>query len=205
MNSSKGKKMESNPRYTPEETMIAVENTEKKQHPQRDLVKFVCNTLFYLGGGDFWYEDRNLSTFQQMLYNVYAVTINIFLFANDLNEILANFFRELTPKERNDLTQFTIAHSHVSLKIFMCYLAKKRVKVFLKRMLEENREFAVLEIDLHSIKVAKRYCLVLILTLFFCLFSATLDGIMTHIEQGKLDFVINMFKNRFFPKSVRNL
>lgn len=193
--------MESTPRKKLDETMIPMEKAEKKKHPQRDLMKIVCNIIFIFGGGNFWYEDRNLSRFQQMLYNIYAVTFNFYLVLIDLNQISANFFRELTNKEQNDLIQFTIAHSHVTFKIFMTYLAKKRVKVFLKRILEENREFAVLEIDLQSVKTAKRYCISLVLILFFCLFSALIDGIMVHLEQGKLDFGMKMSKKRF-PKSM---
>lgn len=183
-----------------EKTIITIENSKKKEHPQRDLMKKVCKTIFYLGGGSFWYEESKLSSLQQMLYNIYAVIFNIYIFGNFFNEILAYFFGDLTTKEENDLIQFSIAHSHVLLKFVMVYLSRKRVKIFLKRILEEDREFAILEIDQNSVKIAKRYCMMLIMTLFFCLFSATVDGIKVHIKQGKLDFVTYESGQKAFSK-----
>lgn len=189
---SKGKNMDNkHPHNTPEQSIITMENTEIKAHPQRKFMKKICDILFYLGAGNFWYEDRNLGRFQQILYNIYAVTFNFYLFGNYLNQALANI-RELTPKENSDSIQFTIAHFHLCAKFVMLYMARNRVKIFLKRILEEDREFAILEIDLRSIKMAKLYCLSLVLTLFNCLSAATIDAIVVHINKGKLDFVMKM-------------
>lgn len=179
--------MESKTLYILEKKITTKKDKKKKEHPQRDFMKKICNVMFYAGGGNFWYEDRKLSKLQQTLYNIYAVAMNIYVFGNYFNEILANVCRDvLTDKEQNDLIQFTIGHSHVVTKILMSYALKQRIKILFKKMFEEDRDFAVLEIDLESVKIAKRYSLFLILTLTVCLISAGIDGVMVHFKQGKL-------------------
>ncbi|XP_026333258.1 uncharacterized protein LOC113240225 [Hyposmocoma kahamanoa] len=63
-------------------------------------------------------------------------------------------------------------------------MSRERIKIFLKKIVEGGREFAVWEIDLKSVKVARRYCIMLIVTLTIGLVSTTIEGIVVYIKEG---------------------
>ncbi|CAG4934643.1 unnamed protein product [Colias eurytheme] len=90
---------------------------------------------------------------------------------------------DLTPKEKNDLMQFTFGHPTISAKIVILYIKREEIKVFFKRMLDDTRN-SVEDIEKHAVKRALFYCLVLISVLSLALFFIVVDAVRAYIVQG---------------------
>ncbi|XP_049871807.1 uncharacterized protein LOC126370827 [Pectinophora gossypiella] len=155
----------------------------KQTEPQKYYLKYICTVIYCLGGGNCWYTDKKASKPVKIVYTVWAVTVNVYALIVFLDEIAA-VLRPLTPKERNDHTQFMIAHLTVSAKFVVLYLQRNRIKAFLERFLEDDREYVSFELEKASGKRALMYCIPIQITLFITLSSTMVDGIRTHFKEG---------------------
>lgn len=72
------------------------------------------------------------------------------------------------------------------IKLVMLYTMRKRIKTLLRRFFEDKREFARLDLDLEAVKKAKKYCTVLIITVYLTLTLTTAGGITLHLKEGKV-------------------
>ncbi|KAJ2949578.1 hypothetical protein O0L34_g15496 [Tuta absoluta] len=157
--------------------------TLKQTHPQKYYLKMFCTFIYYLGGGNCWYEERKTSKLGSIFYNTWAVTVNTYALVVFVDQLLSSF-RPLTLKEKNDVVQFDIAHSTICAKFVVLYLQKKRIRLLLKSFIEEDREYALLELERVAVKRAFRYCSAMQGTLYLTLFFYLVDGIRMHFKEG---------------------
>ncbi|KAM3958389.1 olfactory receptor 17 [Aphomia sociella] len=157
----------------------------KESHPEKFLMKYLCRNLYYLGCGDYWYEETYRSNFERRLYNAWVIISNTYLFSFIANECLAHLRNDLTLKERNDLLQFTCAHPSISLKFIILYMRRDQVKCIFKRMLEGTRSiFISPDLDKASMKRAILYCIMLTATTYITLFLTQLEAVIAYFVEG---------------------
>ncbi|XP_013183609.2 uncharacterized protein LOC106129558 [Amyelois transitella] len=169
----------------------------KYTYPQKYSLKLICRLLYYSGFGDYWYEPRERSSLERILYPFWAFISNAILAVGIFNEFMAYSRHDLTEKERNDLMQHTFAHSSVYSKFCILYLQRDRVKVVLKRFVEETRSiYSSSAIDKAATEKSFRFCAAMGFILFVTLTSAEIDGVRAYIQEG----ILIRGEVTYFPK-----
>lgn len=154
------------------------------KNPQEKYIKMICKVLYYLGTGNCWYEENPQTKLQRQFYLIWMVISNFYVFSFILNVFLAYARSDLDEKEKNDLVQFSFAHTVISGKIIFLYIEKKRVVEVLRRLLEGNA-FATQKLDKKCVRRSVRLCVAVLIVSYMALFTYTIDGIRVHLTEGK--------------------
>ncbi|XP_052758395.1 uncharacterized protein LOC113520082 isoform X2 [Galleria mellonella] len=171
----------------------------KKTHPEKRLMKFICKNLYYLGCGQYWYESIDRSKFETTIYVLWAIITNVYLYGIIVNECLGHLRSNLTIKERNDLIQFTCAHPSIGLKFIILFIRRDQVKYMLKRLLEGTRSiFSSSDIDKASTQKAVFYCSTLMITTYSTLILTDLEAVIAYYKEG----LPIRTEVTYYPKSV---
>lgn len=160
----------------------------KETHPQKYYFKKISRMMYYLGMGDCWYESEKTSGIQAKLYIIWQGVSNAFLLIVLLDQILAHFRSDLSEKDKNDLIQFTFAHPLVTCKIMVLYWKKERIKMVMKRLLEETDSiycYRSLEIERSSTKQCFKSCLMVAACVYMTLITALFDAVRAHFQEGE--------------------
>ncbi|XP_038222179.1 uncharacterized protein LOC119839811 [Zerene cesonia] len=155
----------------------------RQNNSQKYYIKLICDILYYCGLGNCWYEEKQGTKLHKYLYKAWSIFANVFGVLIIFNEVLANVRSDLTPKEKNDLMQFTFGHPTISAKVMILYIKKEEIKAFFKRMLDDTRN-SVEDIEKYAVKRALFYCLVLISVLSLALFLTVVDAVKAYFVQG---------------------
>lgn len=171
----------------------------KKTHPQKYYFKIICSVMYYLGLGNLWYEKTEGSYYGKKLYKVWAVVSNCYVLLGLFDELLAYVRTDLTEKEKNDLQILCFAHPTIYCKILALYIYRDHIKVVIKRLLEgSNSIFYSKDLEKECLRQFARHCIALLCTSYMTLGSASIEGIMTHLNKGKLiSFIVFVDHSRF--------
>ncbi|XP_013140335.1 PREDICTED: uncharacterized protein LOC106104750 [Papilio polytes] len=71
----------------------------KESHPQKYYLKIISHFLYYFGLGEFWYEKLTYNYIQKLIYKLWVITSNSYIFLMILNEFLA-YRKDLNSKEK---------------------------------------------------------------------------------------------------------
>ncbi|XP_059062056.1 uncharacterized protein LOC131854892 [Achroia grisella] len=157
----------------------------KKSHPEKYLLRLICRYLYYLGCGEFWYEPTIRSIYERVIYAIWFIITNTYLYGFVINECLGHLRTNLTVKEKNDLYQFSCAHPSISLKYLILYKRRDKIKYITKRVLEDTRTFfSSPELDRASLRKAILYCSVLIMTTYVTYTLSEVESIIAHFKEG---------------------
>lgn len=156
----------------------------KESHPQKYYLKIITHLLYYFGLGEFWYEKLTYNHIQKLIYKLWVITSNSYIFLMILNEFLA-YRKDLNSKEKGDLILFSFAHPSIAAKILVFYIKRKDIVDTLQILIENNRHFYYPTLEKCSVKRAKFYCICLLVNIFVILVSATVEGVKNYLLEGK--------------------
>nr|WCC57558.1 odorant receptor 37 [Papilio memnon] len=155
----------------------------KDSHPQKYYLKIISHSLYYFGLGEFWYEKVTYSHIQKLLYKLWVIITNSYIFLMILNEFLA-YRRDLNSKEKGDLILFSFAHPSIAAKILVFYIKRKDIVDTLQMLLDNNRHSYNPKLEKCSVKRAKFYCTCLFINIIVILVSATVEGVKNYLLEG---------------------
>nr|QEE82763.1 odorant receptor 45 [Conogethes pinicolalis] len=173
-------------------------------HPQKRFLKKMCNFLYYIGMGDYWYEKTERSNRHRILYTIYAVLVNGYLLLITLNEILAHLRSDLTLKEKNDLIQFCLAHPSLCAKFVSLYFQKNRIRVLFGKILD-GETYRSLELEKECVKKAIGYCVTLAVITYMTLVMTTVDAFFSYKQGIPFRLEVSFIPGQIFQNgSLRN-
>nr|WCC57372.1 odorant receptor 37 [Papilio dardanus] len=159
-------------------------NNLKEYHPQKYYLKLICRLLYFFGLGDFWYEKVESNYKQKLLYIIWVIISNIYIFLIILNEFLSYIRNDLTDNEKGDLVLFSFAHPSIAAKILVFYMKRREIMDMLQMLLENRQYYNRPTLDQYSVTRARFYCICLFINIFIILVSATIEGVINYLYEG---------------------
>ncbi|XP_045450327.1 uncharacterized protein LOC123659110 [Melitaea cinxia] len=92
------------------------------------ILKGLCKRIFFIGSGNFWYEDEVIGNDNSILYKMLKyILFSIYGFMT-LLEIMAALIGEFSEDEKSDSVTFAVSHTIVMIKIYSVLSNKESVK-----------------------------------------------------------------------------
>ncbi|CAH2087082.1 unnamed protein product [Euphydryas editha] len=92
------------------------------------ILKGFCKRIFFIGSGNFWYEDEVIGNDNSISYKMLKyILFSIYGFMT-LLEIMAALIGDFSEDEKSDSITFAVSHTIVMIKIFSVLSNKKLVK-----------------------------------------------------------------------------
>lgn len=92
------------------------------------ILKGLCKRIFFIGSGNFWYEDEVIGNDNSIPYKMLKyILFSIYGFMT-LLEIMAALIGDFSEDEKSDSVTFAVSHTIVMIKIYSVLSNKESVK-----------------------------------------------------------------------------
>lgn len=145
------------------------------------LLKY-CKTLYYIGTGNFWYEEGAIGDDTSILYYVYSFALYAMYITLAILELLGGTIGDYPPKEKSDGFVAAVTHVMILVKIYVVISNKKIIKKMIRDLIKVCEKFEVDNLMLEKYRIIKINIIIYFIVVYATLFAFIIQGVINVIK-----------------------
>lgn len=148
------------------------------------LFKKYCKILFYIGSGNYWYNE-DIGNDNNILYIIYTGVVSLIIMSLITSEFMTVFLGEFPEDIQRDVLAHAWSHLMVVMKIFPLLLRKRKIKSLIKELVDICEPHETETIMLKQYHVLKKNVIIYFVIVFGTFFLFIIEG-LNKFYHGKL-------------------
>ncbi|KAL4710958.1 hypothetical protein ACJJTC_017923 [Scirpophaga incertulas] len=155
---------------------MLLKNSHSKNY---DILKSFCKYMFFMGYGNFWYEngESSVGNDKNILYRIVSFLIFTTFGIMTSLEILAALYGEFSEGEKADSVILSVSHTIVVIKIYLMILYKEKIRLLNEKMVKICEPYEDNQIKENRLRLIKINVYGYAVSVYIPLFLFLMEGI----------------------------